>query len=95
MATVECFERCNCKNTQDRMQPQEHGIEASLAILHFRHFEGKMLGKDIKVHCQEHFSYCPGLIYTRVSNEISTDMNNRTHYNSDWERYRLIYTTKK
>ena len=31
----------------------------------------------------------------RVSDEISTDMNNRTHYNSDWERYRLIYITNK
>ena len=31
----------------------------------------------------------------RVSNEISTDMNNRTHYNSDWERYRLFYITRK
>ena len=31
----------------------------------------------------------------RVSNEISTDMNNRTHYNSDWERYRLMYITNK
>ena len=32
---------------------------------------------------------------TRVSDEISTDMNSRTHYNSDWERYRPIYITKK
>ena len=31
----------------------------------------------------------------RVSDEISTDMNNRTYYNSDWERYRLIYITNK
>ena len=30
---------------------------------------------------------------TRVRNEISTDMNNRTQYNSDRERYRLIYIT--
>ena len=35
------------------------------------------------------------LIRTRVSDEISTDMNNRMHYNSDWERYRLIYVTRK
>ena len=34
------------------------------------------------------------MYWTRVSDEISTDMNNRTHYNSDWERYRLIYITK-
>ena len=31
----------------------------------------------------------------RVSDEISTDMNNWMHYNSEWERYSLIYITKK
>ena len=29
----------------------------------------------------------------KVSNEILTDMNDRTHYNSDRERYRLIHIT--